>query len=168
MSGMMTLRRMHQEILNVISNLPEHYSIRPDLEDRFLWRATLMGPPDSAYEGGKVEMTLRFTQRYPVRPLKILQIKIGLPLRRPADSETVRIVFFNNHSHGSEFCRLSNRLKRLWGKRPYFEGEACRLGPHLPFIISKGEWGSSPQAKCSSLSTIQSWTWIEHALPRRW
>ncbi|GBN10234.1 Ubiquitin-conjugating enzyme E2 D2B [Araneus ventricosus] len=71
LSGLMALRRMYHELLNLLSNPPVHYSIRPELEDLFLWRATLMGPSDSPYEGGKSEVTIRFTQRYPVRPPKV-------------------------------------------------------------------------------------------------
>jgi ubiquitin-protein ligase len=51
----------------------------PEEANIFKWRALIYGPEESPYEGGKFNLTLYFTEKYPFVPPKVRLITPSSP-----------------------------------------------------------------------------------------
>lgn len=61
--------RLMSDFKSMESDSPEGISASPlDMENMYVWRACIFGPPDTPWEGGVFQLQLHFPQEYPQKP----------------------------------------------------------------------------------------------------
>ena len=69
---MTALRRLQKELENISKDPSENVSAYPENDSNlFKWRATLIGPVGTVYEGGVFNVQILFPDEYPFRPPKV-------------------------------------------------------------------------------------------------
>jgi len=67
----MALKRLQKELLDMEKDAPSNCSAGLINDDIFSWKATLLGPTGTPYEGGIFYLKIFFTPDYPFKPPKI-------------------------------------------------------------------------------------------------
>lgn len=67
----MATKRLNKELKDITSDPPVGCAAQPKADDIFQWVATLDGPAESPYEGGKFQLSLVFPSDYPFKPPKV-------------------------------------------------------------------------------------------------
>lgn len=64
----MAIIRLHSELKQLNKDPNYFYSVSPDDNNFLLWNFTMIGPPETFYEGGIFNGIIKFPKEYPNRP----------------------------------------------------------------------------------------------------
>jgi len=62
------VRRLKKELFTILTDPEPTISVSPVENDISNWRATIMGPEDSPYEGGVFHLKVMLPEEYPFKP----------------------------------------------------------------------------------------------------
>jgi ubiquitin-conjugating enzyme E2 D/E len=68
---MASIQRLKRELEMIQKSPPINCSAGIVDDNIFHWKATLIGPSDSPYEGGVFELDIQFPEKYPFKPPKV-------------------------------------------------------------------------------------------------
>ncbi|XP_011404211.1 PREDICTED: ubiquitin-conjugating enzyme E2 E3-like [Amphimedon queenslandica] len=67
-----SIKRLQQEVKEMLANPPPNCSAGPKEDNLFEWAASIKGPDGSVYEGGTFLLEIRFSSDYPFKPPKVM------------------------------------------------------------------------------------------------
>ncbi len=66
-----SVKRLQKELQGLQESPIGYVSAAPNDEDIFNWTATIIGPPETPYEGGVFTVLIKFPRDYPFKPPRI-------------------------------------------------------------------------------------------------
>ena len=108
LSPCLAIKRIKNELNEIIESPPPGCSEAPiDFNDLFFWRATIEGPKDSAYQGGKYQLDIELSEGYPFMPPKVtFKTKIDHPYINSSGVLSLDALRMKNWSHNICVCGL--------------------------------------------------------------
>ncbi len=70
-SASASVKRLQKELQGLQENPIGYVSAAPNAEDIFNWTATIIGPPETPYEGGVFTILIKFPPDYPFKPPRV-------------------------------------------------------------------------------------------------
>ena len=61
-------KRLMKELVRIEKSNLEGIRVFPSKTDTFFWLAMIDGPPETPYEDGHFQISIRFSDEYPIRP----------------------------------------------------------------------------------------------------
>merc|ERR1711974_451648 len=120
---------------------PAQCSAGPVGEDLFHWQATIMGPPDSPYQGGVFFLTIHFPTDYPFKPPKV--------------AFTTRIYHPNINSNGSICLDI---LRSQWSPALTISKVLLSICSFCVILIPMIHWSQkSPEYLKQTGTSTQNW-----------
>ncbi|XP_017075488.2 ubiquitin-conjugating enzyme E2-24 kDa [Drosophila eugracilis] len=71
MSCSVAIKRIRKELVEILKDPPPNCSAGIKSNNLFEWTSTIIGPTDSAYEGGVFHLDVYFPRDYPFNPPKV-------------------------------------------------------------------------------------------------
>ena len=142
----MALKRINKELQELGRDPPANCSAGPVGDDNFHWSGTIMGPPDSPYQGGLFFLDINFPYDYPFKPPKISFVTRIYHPNINGNGSICLDILKNNWSPALTICKVLLSISSL----------LCDPNPDDPLVPDIASIYKTNRVKYNSLAT--EWT----------